>query len=230
MRSRLKRKIPAFGLALVASLALCAFAAAGASALSFSSQPSVPGPSFNISTSNSVFESSGGDQIVCQSAGNGTGNFVNETAGGSAQFTFNKCGRLYGWQACASTGSPSGTILTESVATELVYLDAAKTQFGMKLSPKPGGTIAKFNCGGRVYVWTGSVLGRITSPALGVTAASFTLSFATSASGQEYEQVEGAGSKLHLYQQVNGAALEDLTVKSTFTNAFNGGVKGKFNP
>jgi hypothetical protein len=222
------RRLSVFGLAIVVCLAMGAMVASGASALSFTWEPG-GAASLHLETTSPQAETPS-DLMTCES-GSGTATFSSGTSG-SAQLTLKGC-KWYPWAwKCTSAGEPAGTIVLKLLTLTPVYLDAAKTKYGLKVSPEtPGGPVAEFTCGGiKKFVWTGDVLGEITSPALNVTAGTFNLVFNGSTGTQQYEQIEGAGTKYHLSRPAAGGGLEPVSISSAVTMTLTGGRKGKFIP
>jgi opacity protein-like surface antigen len=206
-----------FGLALVASLALAGLAASSASALSLSRNIEATG---------------GGGQFTFAAAGQQTNSCssselhlraTSSTSGVIDNLKLKGCKMLiFGFSAnCTSPGQVAGTIALSNMNFSLVYLDAAKTKFGMKLDPVSG-PVAEFTCGGSYsYKWTGSILGQIVKPPLNVFTTSTTLKFAATGSSQNYQQIEGAGLNYHLYQTPKEGTAVDLgiTAEDTLNSA-----------
>lgn len=213
----LSRLITAFGLALVASLAAGALVAGSAFALSL--EPG-PGP-FTTSSEATTFSMSTGEQWSCSGKGSGSGSFTTGTSG-SATFTFTKCEYQSGGfpVTCTTAGQPAGTIKTSTLGVSPVYLDAAKTKFGLLLSPPESGVFAEFKCAGFINkVWKGSLIGEITKPALNVSAYVHVLTFNQFGSGvQQYTQIEGSGPKYQLTQGGVNVAL-GATQNMTFVQS-----------
>jgi len=153
-------------------------------------------PTYNCSSSWSRWQASGG-------------------TGGTAEVTLGGCKIVFFGitSNCTTAGMPTGSIQFSKLNYSLVYLDAAKTKFGYKLTPVSG-PVAEFTCGPSSYKWTGSVLGQITSPALGVESHTATLRFTATGTSQDYQQVEGAGTSYHLSQSQNGGAAVDLGINT----------------
>lgn len=224
--SRSSRLTRTFGLALVASLALAGIAAAGASALSY-----VP----NSGTYPAFFTAQGGQVSISTEAGNlssctgveGNGKF---TTGTSGQATLSLTGCKTGGHTCTSAGQSAGTILTSSLSAKPIYLDAAKTKFGLLLSPPLGQAFASFACSGIPFTWNGSLIGEITKPALNVSSTQADLAFEAAGPGvQKYQQIEGAGTKYRLTQTVWGGSPTGVAIQGLATLQFSG-TGGKFIP
>jgi hypothetical protein len=215
--------IKAFGLAVVASLALSALVAASASALSFApekDQFTAQGGAITITDSGSTYGCAG------SSTGSTPGIFSTGTSG-SVTLTLKGC-TLSGGIACTGPGQAAGTIVTSNLSIKPVYLDAAKTRYGLLLSPPAGKAFAAFTCWGVPVTWTGSLIGEITSPALNVSSKTFVLSFAASAQGvQRDQQIEGAGTSYHLSQTMGGSTRE-MAIATQETLTFE--KEGKFIP
>jgi hypothetical protein len=224
------RRLSVFGLAVVVSLAMGAVVASGASALSFSWEPASQWAQFGTQSTGLAAETASGPEwaVRCEK-GTGSTSFGSGTSG-STQLIYQKCKWSPSNFNCTSPGLGAGEIRTNVLALEPVYLDAAKTKFGLKATPQAGAPVAEFTCGGFYkYTWTGSVLGQITSPALNVSSSVFTLSFSGGSGTQQYEQVEGAGTKYHLSSQT-GSTVEPMSLASTLTLTLLEGKKGKFIP
>jgi len=223
----LKRIFPAFGLTLLASLALAGFAAGSASALSFKpANTSLTGAGGGV-----VWQAAGGPAYSCasselssmQSVG-GTGGSINEPRLRGCKtvvlgFTVN----------CTTAGQPTGTILASKLNFSLVWLDAAKTKFGFKLTPQSG-AFAEFNCGGTPVKWTGSVLGQITKPPLNTASTQALLSFTASGSTQTYQQIGGEGTQYHLSESRNGGAPAEVGLATETWITPTGGQLIEFTP
>jgi hypothetical protein len=228
MPSRFMKKYPAFGVALLASLAIAAVGAGSASALTMT--PSTG--SFGVQKSGSALNTSAGAWTYrsCE-ATEGTLNRSSAT-GGPAWFKFEGCKGPFN-SICTSPGYPSGTIAAGSLNYKLVYLDAAKTKFGMMFTPEnASGTFAEFSCGLISFKWKGSLIGRITNPALGVGSVSATLSFQPeSGNTQQYRQIEGAGP---VYQLTETKGTEgtptNIALSANETLVNNSGTNVTFQP
>jgi hypothetical protein len=220
--NRLSRLGSAFGLALVASLAATALAASSASALN----TSPGGQAFSESSGSLLFSVTNGDRMTCTgSTGSG---FWNATGtSGSASLLFKGCAWGGGF-ACTSPGQTSGNIQTSQLSFKPVYLDAAKTKFGLLLSPPASGIVAEAQCGFFKQVWTGSIIGEITSPPLNVSANKHTLRFER-ASGfdgvQRYQQIEGAGTKYSLKVSYSGGEPKGLALEMDSTLQYSNPTK-----
>jgi hypothetical protein len=211
----------------MASLALSALAAGSASALSVTSP--IPGrlPVFSgSSVAEPLIETEGQSPVVCSERAI-NGKFLNSTSG-EAKLTLRGCQYGAFKKPCTSSGQASGTIVSSQLAIQLVYLDAAKTKFGLLISPPANpyfGLFADYTCSGSIplhHELTGSVIAEITSPALNVSSGSFTPRLFGSGAKQQYQQVEGAGFNYHLTDTVGGgtweAALNIGSITSAFTN------------
>jgi|GEM_PF-2008747 len=208
-----KRSLRALGLALVAVLAFAGLAASSASALSI--EPSEPGEMTGTGEGPALtFRAANGPTYTCaksESIWNASGG-----TGGQIDLTLRDCKlEFFGVIAyCTTAGQYKGTIVSSKLNYTVVYLDAAKTKFGYKLTPVSG-NFAEFSCTtGGSYKWTGSVLGQITEPALNVGTNSANLQFTASGSTQTYQQVEGAGTSYHLSSSQNGGAPVNLAISA----------------
>jgi hypothetical protein len=173
-----------------------------------------------------------GAQIKCTGMG-GTGSLYKSGTEGSATLRYTGCKVIHTTleYTCTTPGSSAGNITTKTLQSAPVYLDAAKTKFGFKLTPLTGNTFAEFTCGPKEWKWTGSFLGQITSPALNVLAYSFELSFGTGGLfKQQFEQIEGSGTKWHLSQQVGGGFVEPVALLHTINAYMDEGTSVTFVP
>lgn len=218
--SKRSARIATFGVAIVASLALAAFAATGASALSFVPANGTYPMRFAQSSGAIKITSSAGTSSCTSSTG--AGEITNATTG-NASLTLKGC--TSSGIACTSSGQSAGTIVTSPLSLQVIYLDAAHTKFGWLLSPTSGEVFAEFNCWFGKDVWTGSLIGQVTNPALNTWATSQEVVFAESSTGvQKYQQIEGAGAIHRLSESFNGGAARSvaLTFLDSVTNVENG--------
>ena len=235
MSSRLKRKIPAFGAALLAVMAIGAIGASGASALSFSGEGQGVS-TFTVLGNQSFFSArtTGYDMRCEKTSGSGQFNSRIEGTEGLVQLYFEGCHETYQFGFhCTTAGqvAGSGNIVTPVLSFKLVYLDAAKTEFGMLISPQqPGGLFAECDMASNHRTITGSVLAKITSPAFNVSTGTSTVSLTQYSDGiQTFEQIEGAGTKYHLSMRPWATAEYEPT---SFVNEWSlvHNQKGKYLP
>jgi len=209
-----KKGFRAFGLALVASLALTGLLASSASALSMNPVPAM-GPGAGATY---YFQASGGATYSCEK-NRFSWESTSPTGGNIPEYRLEGCKIVVlGFPVkCTSAGqSIAGTVVLSKLNYTLVYLDAAKTKFGLKLTPTSG-NFAEFTCGnGSSYTWTGSVLGQITYPPLNTYTTQFNFEFTATGSSQTYQQVEGAGTAYHLWQSQNGGSPVPLGINAQY--------------
>lgn len=195
MTSRSKprsKRLAGFGLALVASLAIGALASANASALTMQGEGA--GGFISFTHQGGATFSSDHGPIQC-TASSGSAEITKGTSSGLMTLFFTGCKEMsspfHFW--CTTPGiSEKGWIKTPLLKFELVYLNAAKTQFGWKLSPNSGEKFAESFCYYQgTHLWTGSLLGEIESPALNVAS---TKGHVTYGAGQ----IEGSGPVIQL--------------------------------
>lgn len=194
------RRMGRFGLVLVASLALGAFGASSASALSFSPEAPAKFPvslTLNTTEPGSVsfnWGSSGGLQCV---RADGTGQLTSGTSG-EMTITYKGCGPSPGTEHCTTPGQPEGNMVAH-VSVTPVYLDAAKTKVGLKLSPIGSSVYAECIYPTSGIRYTGSVIGSIGNT-VGSTMQSLHLlqGWGSAWNEQQYQQIEGSGTKYHL--------------------------------
>lgn len=218
-----RKRLPAFGLALLAAVAMATVGAGSASALSISPAPS----SFTLHGSGFYWAVPGSATRKCEST-EGSGKVLTGDTGEIRLYLRGCTGWLAG-SKCTTTGQSTGTIITAALKYKLVYQDAAQTKFGMLLippdatylssgNPTPGtGTFAEFSCSGSgSFKWTGSVIGQITSPGLNVPSYTATLAFPTS------QAIEGAkfGPFYGLSESRNGGSAQAVAIEATHTLTF----------
>jgi hypothetical protein len=219
-RSRLSRLRSVFGLALVASLAATALSASSASALS----TSPAAQAFSSFSGPLLFTDSTDDVIHCNSS-TGSGAWDGTGTSGKASFLLRGCG-YNGRVTCTSPGQASGNIVTSLLNFKVIYLDAAKTKFGLLLTPPAGSAFAQATCPFIQPVITGSVIGRIIEPALNVSSNKHILSFSGSHGVQGYQQIEGAGPKYNLnVTYYSGGMTEGLSLSSEHTMQYSNSTK-----
>ena len=203
-----KRLIPAFGLALIASLALGALAAGSASALSL--VPASGKYPYTVNVAGGPFQVQEKEQtpIYCNKSG-AVGKFTNGT---SAELTLYLSGCAIGaaWE-CNSVGQPAGTIATSLKAT-LVYLDAAKTKPGLMLAPQTW-PFAEMSCGFGLIkrVWYGELGVSIYEPGLNVSTKVLRLQTLPTT------QIDGVGLVHSLNASTNGGALVPVVRFDSFS-------------
>jgi hypothetical protein len=228
------KRLTALAVTLLASLAVVGVAAGSASALSLvpsnSSYP-VQIQSSKVSGTQWFVESVYGGKstvVSCTGGLNRLGQYTNGTQGTLNSATITGCTKDLQFE-CHSAGFANGTIQLASLATKLVYLNAAHTRYGLLLSrpEKPNwwedpGPVAEFTCAGGIQKvsWRGSVLGEYTSPALNKKTTSATLVFENGGSHQNWQQIEGAGTVYHLTQSVNGGAQEEAALHAYESHSF----------
>jgi hypothetical protein len=140
------------------------------------------------------------------------------TSGGSVQFLYHGCtDNLFGLPATTS-GQSSGTITTTLLPYDNIYTGDNKTAPGVLITPGAGTShFASYSFAPGATVVSGNgVIGTLTSPGCGGTAASVALSFTQSSNGhQTHKQITGTGTIFDLTATVGGAA-------STFAQVRNG--------
>jgi hypothetical protein len=230
---KLSRRLTALGLAIVASLAFAGLAAGSASALSMT-----PTTNEHFGTGGVFYFAPAGSATKSCTSSSSSGKALTATTG-EIKITFKGCNSPFA--PCTSSGQASGTITTGNLNYQLVYLDAAKTKFGLMLIPPDAqlinlpppfdgnngkvdpstGTFATFVCTGWSYKWIGSILGQITKPALNVAASQVTLEFATTGGLQRYTTIEGAKSPSYgLKESKAGGSATNMPVEGTETLQF----------
>ncbi len=229
---RRSRQIKGFGLVLIAALAIGALVASSASALSYSK----PGQTFTAKWNPFFIGQTGTTiQVRCEKGGSGSGSFTSGTTVGT-NMTMNGCKTGAG-SVCHSLGEPASSerIVLSSLKGNLIYLDAAHTKFGILYEPSSGTTVADFTCAAGLvrYTWTGSVISRITSPAVNVEGVTIKQAFeTTSGGGQKYVLIEedpfqGVYSLLSKTNSEGGTGLA-LSSSTTVDWSMSGG--GRFLP
>jgi hypothetical protein len=212
---KLSRLTAAFGLALAASLAVGALAAGSASALSVSPADS----RFTLQSGTMEFRSASGSVYECTSSA-GLGRFT-DGVNGWTEAELKGCKMKNTAIPCTSAGKESGTVSLGKMNIKLVYLDAAKTKYGLMLTPQSPNSFAEMTCWGFNVKFTGSLIGEFKSPALNVSTKNATLAFAEAAAGkQAYQQIEGAGTLYHLTQSVGGGTPSEIGVSGSEAFSF----------
>lgn len=116
--------------------------------------------------------------------------------------TFTSCTSLS--KKCTSPGAKAGSIVTNNLKGELGYINKAKKEVGVLLSPETGTVLAEFNCEGLEIVTTGSVIGTQTGD-INTFSKSSTNTFAVNGEGfQVVKNFEG-GSTHVLESLINGS-------------------------
>jgi len=220
------KRISMMGLSLVAAFALSALVAGGALAAKHVNS----GPLKYKSTSGIAFlEVEGGGKIECK-VSTGTGEYTTSTSG-TVTATFEGCETL--GKKCTSAGSPSGTIVTKLLATEVGYVNKTKGEVGSDFKPASGEFNAEFACPGSPALSIrvkGSVIGKVEPPNVSSTESKSTLK--NSGGKQEIEKFEG-GSKDTLVSETSveggpfAAANGIQNVTSQVVNSEQEAKKGK---
>jgi hypothetical protein len=245
---RAARRLSVFGVAAVVCLAMGAIGASAASALSFTWEPTTLVSEQIVSSPNTLFKTGKeSEQVSCFKPTEGTVTFTSSSGTkGSAILAFREC-RMGGplGPLCQTPGSSSGRVVTSNLPVYPVYLDAAKTKFGLQIGdqgtfgqPATGSTWAsEVNCSGvRTFKWNGSVLSQVTSPGLNESATTFSVNLSGTGTTQQYEWVEGNmeypwGNFRHLSQSRDGGkSYEWMSMTSSTTLSMTEGKKGKFIP
>lgn len=219
-RRALKRRAQAFGLTLIAVLALGGGAAGSASALSV--EGTLP-QGFALAGGSNLWKISDGSIYQCTKELI-VGQFVSSTeAEYSVKFEGCKMGTSVN---CNSAGQAKGVIVTQTLKGKLVYLDAAKTRYGF-LPTSSSGNFAEFSCTILVHgVVSGELPTEITgAPLDGKLHGTFGLTHF-----EEFMQVEGAGPKHELKMTVNEGSPQKMYFQGSESGAFNGGHQMKFLP
>ena len=231
---RSSRRLSVFGLALLASLALTAFAASSASALKLTTSGGIvaEGP---FSIHNAPNPAPAGISVAnvgnysCENSGAGGGGIIDEKTGEGGTISLELTGCKFMGVKCTTPGQAAGTILTPKLDFKFVYLDASKTQIGMHITPPPSTNFAKCAWGiWQVPVeWDGSLLIGVVA-ALNEAKASFPMEVSGSAGQQQHQQIEGAGPLYHLSHTFGGEAANDMAINTGWTLWFP--TKYKFVP
>src|SRR5690242_16396911 len=121
------------------------------------------------------------------------------TTGGSVRFLFHECKEdLFGTKCTTAGQSTEGTITTTLLPYDNIYTTANKTSPGVLVTPAAGTShFASFSCSGTgaITVSGNGVIGSLSAPACGGTAAAVTLGFTQSVSGhQTHKQITGTGT------------------------------------
>jgi hypothetical protein len=196
---------------LATALAALAFAALPAVASAGTPETHCPGgvASCNITITGGKAElskTSTSLKVICSSS---SGSGVMGTKGGSIALTFHGCGdNLFGLP-CTSSGSSSGTIKTTTLPYDNIYTTDNKSTPGVLITPAAGSShFASFSCAAGLNVVSGNgVIGSLSTPGCGGSAASLTLGFTQSSNGhQTHKQVTGTGTIFDLTSESSTAA------------------------
>jgi len=181
-------------------------AASSASALSFSTMNGKYPDGMNASGGFAEIHSAA-QPMTCSSSV-GSGSFTSSTSG-QMTLTLKECAISVGGFpiSCTTSGQTAGTVVMAGMAFKPVYLNAAKTKYGL-LFTRPGGesgNFAQYSCAGSEHAWYGNgLLSRLSSPALNTLSEPYTLVFETAGASQLYTQVEEAGTAYQLQDIYNG--------------------------
>jgi len=88
------------------------------------------------------------------------GENTSPTTQGKIVASFGKCESL--GKKCESPGAGPGNIVTNNLVGKLGYINKAKKEVGVRLSPETGTLLAEFNCEGLEIKTSGAVFGRMT--------------------------------------------------------------------
>ncbi|MGH2864524.1 MAG: hypothetical protein ACRDJX_04660 [Solirubrobacteraceae bacterium] len=220
------KRIKIIGLALVAVFALSAVVAASASAALPEFVPGAAKTKFTSKSGESFLEAS--KQVIKCKSDTNKGELVGTTKKeDTVTVTFLGCESLTLKAKCQNT-TTKGKIVTNLLVSLLGYINAAKKEVGLSLSPKTaGGLFAEFECAEvKVKVGEGtgkggnSVIGRVTPVNKLVTPPeTFALSFNCVSEKQEVEKFEG-GAKDVLEAEIGGLGWEEACESSQDTILF----------
>lgn len=163
---------PIAALVCAGALAICALAAAGASAAEF--KASAFPVSFTASGGAGFLETESGDTVECREA-TGSGELASAHSVAKVSIRFKGCkaylvahvGELLSCHSTAPAGAEE-EIVTDQIKGQAVDVNAALTEAGILLSPESGEPFAEFACKGSgvsagVKV-KGSIIGKVVSP------------------------------------------------------------------
>jgi hypothetical protein len=215
-------RIKFYTLALVAASAIGAVAATSASAAKpewLQNKAALTGKvKFEASSNTGKLETANGTQLNC-SGDSAKGEIEGSKAASNVSVTFTGCEEATGFKAkCQSAGEPAGTIKSELVSGELVYVDAAKTKVGLLLKGTGGSKVfAVFTCAFGVTVTvSGEVIGEVTP--LNVEQTTGTLSYKLVASEkgeQEWDEIEGKTEERSLETKIGFGGLEESGIEGS---------------
>jgi hypothetical protein len=154
-----------------------------------------------------------GGEVKC-TAFKDSGELTSPTTEGKVVSTFSGCESL--GKKCASPGAKAGTIVTNPLKGSLGYLNKAKHEVGVDLSPESGKYLAEFSCEGLEVKVEGSVIGQITP--VNTFTKSTTTTFEVNAEGyQKYKSFEG-GSPDVLESTIDGSGPFESGQQASATN------------
>jgi len=219
-RSRsLKRLFPVFGVSLVASFALIALAAAGASALSLTPAPqsdTFAGGALNAESQTSTMS------VSC-SGSSGSGTWSSGTAA-TARLSLTGCVLPYYGFSCTTSGQAKGTILTKLLSLTPIYLNAAHTRYGLLITGEGASkAFATFNCA-ESRTWSGTVVAEITTP-LNTGTNSFGLKFGNLGAETAFYLIEQG-----IYPGLSEPTYGGVSINTSMQMSTAGGGLSKFIP
>jgi hypothetical protein len=197
--------------AVAAVIALALGAAAALSAVIASAASSVPEwykggsplgakvkDTFKSTGGAAVLEGSGSAGTISCTAETGTGEVEGPTSVKKVKLTYTGCTK--GGTKCESAGEAEGTVKTNTLEGQNIYLNTAHTIAGQQL--KPSGTLfAKIKCGAEFETEVNGELIGEAAPLRSATNEDSTagkLTFAQAAGVQKWQKVEEAGSNIFL--------------------------------
>lgn len=202
--------IRALGLALVAVFLLGAVTAGSASASQpkFEPESKTFPVSFSASGSGGRLETVGGTEVKCTGTSVTGAEISDEKKVKKIVITYTGCTAFFGLASCTTSGKASGTIVTNELEGELVYIGASKNEAGIAFSPTAGKTkgtaFATFGCGGTtVSVKNGTNDG-------GVVCKISPLNTFTTTSTLTCSQTKGVQNPSSYWNPSGCAALEDF--------------------
>jgi hypothetical protein len=115
---------------------------------------------------------------------------------------------------CKSEGKIAGTIETFALKATIGYINKGNLEVGVDLNSETGTEIARFECEGLSFIWTGSLIGELT-PVNTFTKHTQTRYEITGEGFQAVQKLEG-GEKDVLESTVNGSGPFDSGIHGSF--------------
>ncbi len=141
-----------------------------------------------------TLQSTVGNKVVCESS-TSKGEISGPRAIKNTKVTYHGCKE--GTTSCKSSGQTEGTIVTNTLNGENVYLDSAHSKAGVVLKAASGTKFATFKCGSSECQVTGSLIAE-SAPLNEGDKTTGELRFAQEKGRQDWQKVEEAGESKHV--------------------------------
>jgi hypothetical protein len=141
-----------------------------------------------------TLQSTVGNDVVCESS-TSKGEINGPRGIKNTKVTYHGC--VEGTTSCKSTGQAEGTVVTNTLVGENVYLDASHEKAGVVLKAASGTKFATFKCGSSEVQVTGNLMAEATPLNEGDKTTGH-LSFAQEKGHQLWQKIEEAGESRHV--------------------------------